>query len=595
MRRATISRIRSHHFRALALLLAAALAAGLLALAGTKPAEAAFPEVNGQIAFSSTRHGNHEIYAMQSNVFDPSSGKPSPSSGKPIRLTNNPANDYLPTYSADGKEIAFVSNRDDDYEIFMMDNNGKNLKQITFNSARESNPDRSSGLSIAFESNRDGNDEIYTTVRYDGLGQTNITNNAASDQHPTYSPDGTKLAFMSNRHGNYEIYIMNSNGSGTPTRLTNNSVYDAEPVWSPDGTKIAFVSIIDGKYEIYRMDINPATNDATRLTYNPATTFPTNLYDYHPTWSPDGKNIAFVSTRRDGNHEMYVMNASSPENTTTNKPERLTDNKGYDFNPAWDAQRSTSYSSDVYAGWSVHPDNTVRSVQGSWVVPTVRCDAPLTSKARAQSRAAPWVGMWGNKDSVDNETSWIAQIATISQCWEGFNGRWPDLPAYAAYAELYPRPKVYLFDVKPGDRMYAHVRYDGLTSDNRLKFYLYIQNKSTGKSALKTWQTDPKNWQTDSFNDPVKAEDSGAWQGGCIVESQPDGDLPRPYGGLAKFETPIKFDSPGCTVNGKGLGTYSGYDTLFRYDMQPEAGNDLATTGNLDPNGLFPVTWIWWR
>src|SRR3972149_3275713 len=96
---------------------------------------------------------------------------------------------------------------------------------------------------IAFVSIRDGNYEIYA-MNADGSGQTRLTNNAATEYGPAWSPDGTKIAFWSDRDGNWEVYAMNADGSGQ-TRLTNNSAWDAAPAWSPDGTKIAFYSSRD--------------------------------------------------------------------------------------------------------------------------------------------------------------------------------------------------------------------------------------------------------------------------------------------------------------------------------------------------------------
>ncbi len=91
---------------------------------------------------------------------------------------------------------------------------------------------------IAFDSNRDGNYEIYT-ANPDRSGLTNITNNPANELSPAWSADGSKIAFYSDRDGNYDIYTMNPDGTGQ-TNISNNPGTDQEPAWSPDGSKIAF-------------------------------------------------------------------------------------------------------------------------------------------------------------------------------------------------------------------------------------------------------------------------------------------------------------------------------------------------------------------
>src|SRR5437667_6655635 len=117
---------------------------------------------------------------------------------------------------------------------------------------------------IAFVSDRDGNNEIYT-MNPDGTGVKRLTVNAASDLSPAWSPDGTKIAFSTNRDGNDEIYTINADGTGV-TRLTSNTHSDLNPAWSPDGTKIADQRNRDGNYEIHVM--NGDCSCQTRMTIN---------------------------------------------------------------------------------------------------------------------------------------------------------------------------------------------------------------------------------------------------------------------------------------------------------------------------------------
>ena len=95
------------------------------------------------------------------------------------------------------------------------------------------------GRKLAFVSRRDGNSEIYV-INADGSGQENLTQHPARDSHPSWSRDGRKLAFVSRRDGNSEIYVMNADGSGL-RNVTRTPSNDLDPAWSPDGRAIAFV------------------------------------------------------------------------------------------------------------------------------------------------------------------------------------------------------------------------------------------------------------------------------------------------------------------------------------------------------------------
>ncbi len=261
-----------------------------------------------KIAFSSNRDGNYEIYVMNA---DGSEQK---------RLTNNPAADGLPSWSPDGKKIAFQSTRDGNGDIYIMNADGREQKRLTNNVGANANgfpcwsPD---GKKIAFVLNRDTNPEIYI-MNADGSEQKNMTNNPAVDRIPSWSPDGKKIAFTSDRDGIRNIYVMNADGTDQK-KLTSNPGGNGFPCWSPDGRKIAFSANRNRNLEIYVM--NADGTDQKRLTNNPAV-------DGIPSWSPDGKKIAFISNR-DGNLEIYIMNADGSEQRN------LTNNPVADMAPSW--------------------------------------------------------------------------------------------------------------------------------------------------------------------------------------------------------------------------------------------------------------------
>jgi Tol biopolymer transport system component len=86
-------------------------------------------------------------------------------------------------------------------------------------------------MTIAFQTDRDGNSEIYL-IDVDGSHLRNVTDHAAEDRYPAWSPDGSQLVFQSERDGNRELYIMNADGSEVK-RLTTHAANDWKPVWQP--------------------------------------------------------------------------------------------------------------------------------------------------------------------------------------------------------------------------------------------------------------------------------------------------------------------------------------------------------------------------
>jgi len=233
------------------------------------------------------------------------------------QLTDNPANDWHPYWSADGARIVFTSDRSVNDDIWVMNADGGSPVQITTNTAQDSRPYWSpDGTQIVFESDRTGNWEIWK-MDADGTGLVQLTNNAAIDSHPAWSPDGTRIAFQSNRDGNHDIWLMNTDGTGL-TKLTTNAAGDTHPMWKPDGTQIAFARNL-GSNDIWVMNADGSNQHA--LTTDPAD-------EQHPDWSPDGTRIAFRSDKV-GNYDVWIMDADG------SNQQQLTTHPAEDRNPDW--------------------------------------------------------------------------------------------------------------------------------------------------------------------------------------------------------------------------------------------------------------------
>ena len=188
--------------------------------------------------------------------------------------------------AAEIETISFASNRTGNFDIYLIDTNGENLRSLTNHPSNEYGPTWSpDGRFLAYTSNRDGNLQIYVMDLREKKHRR-LTRHRNHDLHPAWSPDGKWIAFVSNRGGSPDIYKMDINGRNLH-RLTNRGD-NAHPAWSPDSQWIAFGSNRDGDQHLYVM-----TADGKRLRRLERAPLLTKS-----TWSPDGKQIAFVTWDR---------------------------------------------------------------------------------------------------------------------------------------------------------------------------------------------------------------------------------------------------------------------------------------------------------
>ena len=208
-----------------------------------------------------------------------------------------PARDGAPSWSPDSRTIAFATEvGSEPADIWTMRADGTGRDQLTSEPSNDTSPAFSpDGSSIAFESDRDGSTEIYVMDR-SGNQVRRLTTDPAQDGAPAWSPDGRRLAFTSNRNSRAatDIYTMDARDGSDVRRLTDDLANWA-PQYSPDGRSIA----IQVNQDIVVVDL--ATGERRQLTEGPAN-------GMNPTWSPDGRYLAFVTTRN-RRAEIFTMQA----------------------------------------------------------------------------------------------------------------------------------------------------------------------------------------------------------------------------------------------------------------------------------------------
>ena len=282
--------------------------------------------------------------------------------GNMMTFTAKYTDDYSPAISPDGKWLAFASNRLQNAELYLMNLTTRTLQQLTHTDELDEympafSPD---GTSIAFVSERtrggmmlppvqaSGSDPKTATIYLmdvDGRNQRPLIDIDGAQRAPVFSPDGQKIAFESKpptqgvesepgspeNDATLEIYVIHIDGTHQK-QLTHNDVDDGHPTWAPNGKQIAFTGMVDDIYHIF--NVNAGGGTPKRLTFENTGSH------YHPTFSPDGKRIIYVSNMHN-HYTLWMMNADG-----TNKIQ-LTNHIGAHFEPSLSKDGKTLvFSSD---------------------------------------------------------------------------------------------------------------------------------------------------------------------------------------------------------------------------------------------------------
>jgi erythromycin esterase-like protein len=287
-------------------------------------------------AYVRRREGKYrEIWAL--NVAE---ALQRPTETEPVRLVSNFRTlDIEPDWSPDGQQLAYASSL-----------------------GSYADPGDGDAVALAVHVMRvDGSEQTCLTAA--GWPPSQPATGAAGvhdsdlfwNTAPAWSPLGDRLAFQSNRDGNNEIYLMSSSGA-SQQNLTRHPASDGSPAWSPDGTQIAFVSDRDGNEEIYVMDV--AGTNVQRLTHDPGA-------DKSPAWSPDGHWIAFHADRYSqvgANFDLHLVRADG------SRVLRLTTHADFDGFPAWQPAAPPGLSVELPSE-SLPPDGgrSVPSEVAAWL------------------------------------------------------------------------------------------------------------------------------------------------------------------------------------------------------------------------------------
>lgn len=238
--------------------------------------------------------GNWEIYTLErAGMRD---------GGEGLRpLTANVHLDRMPSWSPDGRHIAFISDRAGNQDVWRMDADGSHVVQITDTPEAEIHPYWAPNGQAIIYNRRVAGERLYSiwTSDMDGQKHSELLRDDELNSYAQISPDGKWIVFdkwWRNDETNGEIFLMDR-AAGTLTRLTKNTVYDGYPAWFPDSRRILFSSEVDGVFKLFSIRIDGT--GLTQLTFGEGD-------DQRGRVTPDGRSIYF---NRDlaGTIEIYEM------------------------------------------------------------------------------------------------------------------------------------------------------------------------------------------------------------------------------------------------------------------------------------------------
>lgn len=240
-------------------------------------------------------------------------------------LTNHPSEDRYASYSPNGEWIVFESNRDGNWNIYLMDKTGGQVKRIT----QDPNDDRRpswhpNGKSILFESSRNGQTALFTfNLKNKRIKQINNSSAYGEPMFASFSPNGRHIAcsYIVGEN-NSHILLLNQNGKIIKT-LVANAYRNFYPKWSNDGSKLSYFSRKETDNEddeIYILDVK--TGKESRITDWPK-------HNFCPSWSNSDDKLVYATSMEETRPEIFIRNIDGSDE------KRITFNEDGDTLPNW--------------------------------------------------------------------------------------------------------------------------------------------------------------------------------------------------------------------------------------------------------------------
>jgi len=274
-----------------------------------------------KVVFDSDRDGNWEIYIM------------GPDGENPLNLSSNPADDFNPAISPDGKRITFASNRESDQgggqNIYVMNADGSDLRQLTFQGGSDGPSWSHDGAMIVYSNNGD----IYFTDAMDGSNPKQVTSTPdIEDKEPKWSPDGSKLTWLSGQDGHYDVLVSSPDESDVHPVTDNGSINHV--AWTVDGRLLTDSWGWKDKEEFCHNCVVETNGEYIEDAGGKG-----EVQRFLPFWNGKGDRVELIEGSLDGGpSEIYLVGEIFPDLFFN-----MTNNPAWDRNPDWPAKCGPEY------------------------------------------------------------------------------------------------------------------------------------------------------------------------------------------------------------------------------------------------------------